>query len=170
MKLRNFKLQKYKHFCIITLENLTTQYTATMQQPASNMDSARPHPQWDSPLFQLPQELRNMIYTQLFLSTRLTHGVTKRRLYRFQYWYCFVRMVPAQNALAFLRTCRRTKPEIGESWLGEVLFNFEDIRTMLDKIASLSVGTLSKIRHLRFVVIYYGLVVHRISATTSAQP
>ncbi|KAI0458494.1 hypothetical protein F5B21DRAFT_529006 [Xylaria acuta] len=39
--------------------------------------------------------------------------------------------------------------EIGDSWLGQVLFSFEDTETMTTKLAALPVATLSKIRHIR---------------------
>ncbi|KAI0159636.1 hypothetical protein GGR57DRAFT_499961 [Xylariaceae sp. FL1272] len=39
--------------------------------------------------------------------------------------------------------------DIGLRWIGQVLFNFEDIETMLDKLSSISKTILSDIRHLR---------------------
>jgi hypothetical protein len=41
------------------------------------------------------------------------------------------------------------RTEIGDTWLGQVLFSFEDAETMMDKLAALSMAALSKIRHLR---------------------
>lgn len=38
-----------------------------------------------------------------------------------------------------------------EVWIGQVLFNFEDPETMLDKLTALPFATLSRLRHLRIV-------------------
>ncbi|KAI0862893.1 hypothetical protein F4860DRAFT_102386 [Xylaria cubensis] len=92
--------------------------------------------QKSSMLFQIPQELRDMIYTQLFINTRLSHGH---------------RVFPAANALSILRTCRRARAEIGDSWLGQVLFHFNNVDTMLTKLAALPMAALSKIRHMRIL-------------------
>lgn len=101
-------------------------------------------PQTKSLLFQrLPQKIRDHIWTQLFYSTRFTFGErTTGRIGR-------VKIKPAPNGLALLRTCRRVQLEIGESWLRRVLFCFEDIEAMLDKLSALPVETLSKLRHMR---------------------
>lgn len=48
-----------------------------------------------------------------------------------------------------LKTCRRVRDEIGGSWLGQVLFNFETCEEMMVKFMALPAATLSKIRHLR---------------------
>ncbi|KAH6626637.1 hypothetical protein B0J18DRAFT_425297 [Chaetomium sp. MPI-SDFR-AT-0129] len=105
---------------------------------------AKLNPQTESSLFhRLPQEIRDCIWTQLFCSTRFTFGKTPAsRIGR-------VNIKPAPNGLALLRTCRRAYLEIGDSWLRQVLFCFETIETMLDKLSALSVDTLSKLRYLR---------------------
>lgn len=106
--------------------------------------SAKVNPQTGSLLFQrLPQEIRDHICTQLFYSTRFTVG--ERPTGRIG----VVKIKPAPNGLALLRTCRRAQLEIGDSWLRYVLFCFEDTKTMLDKLSALSVDTLSKLRHMR---------------------
>ncbi|CAJ2505031.1 Uu.00g124250.m01.CDS01 [Anthostomella pinea] len=56
---------------------------------------------------------------------------------------------PAPNARSLLRTCRRIRAEIGDTWLGQVLFSFEDYQTMLNKLTALPIDSLAKIRHLR---------------------
>ena len=105
----------------------------------SRTTAAQIDPQNASLLFQkAPQEIRNHIYFLLFSSTRFSFGSD---------WDYVLR--PALNGLALARTCRRAWLEIGDSWLGQVLFCFDDIHTMLDKLTVISAGTLSKIRYLR---------------------
>lgn len=100
--------------------------------------------QGESLLFQrVPQEIRNQIYTQLFSSTRFTFGS------RWISCTTRVNVKPAPHGLALLRTCRRASLEIADSWLQLVLFSFEDPYTMLDKLSTLPIETLSKIRHMR---------------------
>lgn len=95
-------------------------------------------------LFQLlPQELRDMVYSHIFFSTRLANG--QRAVSRIDR----IRVKPAPNALAILQTCRRASKEIGDTWIGQILFSFEDPETMLDKLIALHPGILSKMRHLR---------------------
>ena len=111
-------------------------------------------PQIGSRLFLLPQELRDAIYEHLFTSTRLSHGERSvTRLAR-------LRITPAPNGLGLLRTCRRARAEIADSWLGIVLFSFEDPETMLDKLTSIPRAVLGKIRRVRVtgdtVMLSYG--------------
>lgn len=94
-------------------------------------------------LLQLPGETRNLIYSHLFTSTRLTFGE------RHISWSITKRMKPAPNSLAILRTCNLIKQEAGDLWLGQVLFNFEHAEDMLDKLSALPLTTLSQIRHIR---------------------
>ncbi len=49
--------------------------------------------------------------------------------------------------LALLRVCRQIYKEGKSFWLGRVLFNFEDVESLLDKLSQLLVATLSQIRH-----------------------
>lgn len=103
----------------------------------------------DSSLFfqKLPTELRLEIYSHLFCSTRLSFGkrptLATGKLRN-------IRLRPAPNSLSVLRASRRVNDEIGDSWLGQVLFSFEDPETMLDKLADLDRQTLGKLRHLRY--------------------
>lgn len=108
------------------------------QPPAPAVD-----PQAGSRLFLLPQELRDAIYGHLFASTRFSHGE------RYVTRLASLRITPAPNGLALLRTCRRARAEIADSWLGMVLFSFEDPQTMLDKLTAIPRGVLEKIRRLR---------------------
>ncbi|RYP02220.1 hypothetical protein DL764_005900 [Monosporascus ibericus] len=94
-------------------------------------------------LFQLPQELRNQIYSHVFFSTRLAYG--RRAVSQIRR----ITIKPAPNALAILQTCRQAKEEIGDTWISQILFSFEDPETMLDKLTALPSGILPKIRHLR---------------------
>ncbi|WAO97089.1 Hypothetical protein NCS54_01479500 [Fusarium falciforme] len=111
----------------------------TLREPTFAAD-----PQDKSRLFQhLPQELRDKICSHVFFSTGLAYS--RRAVDRVDR----IRIKPAQNALAMLQTCRRAKEEIGDTWIGQVFFSFEDPKTMLDILTALPPGTLSKMRHLR---------------------
>lgn len=94
-------------------------------------------------LLQLPGEIRNQIYTCLFVSTTITFGeslvtdITSEP------------MKPASSSLAIIRTCRQIKQEAGTLWLGLVLLNFENPMHMPDKLSTLPLTTRSEIRHLR---------------------
>lgn len=103
----------------------------------------------DSSLFfqRLPPEIRLEIYSQIFYSTRLSFG--KRPIFD-KSKLSNIRMRPAPNSLSVLRVCRRVNDEIGDSWLGQVLFSFDDPETMLDKLADLDQQTLGKLRHMRY--------------------
>lgn len=92
---------------------------------------------------QIPRELRDQIYVCLFASTRITFGKRLTSLSTKK------TMKPAPNALAILRTCRQINQEARAFWLGHVLFNFEHVGDLLDKLSILPPTTLSQIRHLR---------------------
>ncbi|KAK4194887.1 hypothetical protein QBC40DRAFT_237681 [Triangularia verruculosa] len=100
------------------------------------------HPQSASPFFRIPFELRDEIYSLLFTSTRLTFGFRVANDNQ-----TLIKLQPSPHALALVRACRRTNAEISKSWLGHVLFSFEDPRTMLDKLATLPVEELSLVRY-----------------------
>lgn len=97
-------------------------------------------------LLQLPRELRDNVYTFLWTSTRVTFGQRCRgrigtgRIER-------KNMKPAPNSLALLRVCRQTFEENKSLWLGRVLFNFEGVRSLLDKLSLLPSTKLSQIRY-----------------------
>lgn len=104
--------------------------------------------QESSQLFQkLPLEIRYLIYSHHFHATRLSHGFRMVGGWGSLFHMEFIK--PTPNALSLLRVCRRAKEEIGDSWLKQVLFNFEDLETMLNKLTPLPTTTLSQIRHLR---------------------
>lgn len=106
-------------------------------------------PQESSLFFQkLPPEIRLDIYDHLFGSTRLSFGTRPARIAGKM---GTVRLRPAPNSLSLLRVCRRVTDEIGDSWLGQVLFSFEDPETMLDKLADLDPQALAKVRHMRYL-------------------
>ncbi|KAM7209799.1 hypothetical protein V8F06_014820 [Rhypophila decipiens] len=97
-----------------------------------------------SPLFhKIPQEIRDKIYDQVFAYTRLSHG--EKPLGRIN----SVKVKPAPHSLALLRTCHRIKDEIGDRWLRQVLFHFEDPLDMLDKLTALPHRVISQLRHVR---------------------
>jgi hypothetical protein len=99
-------------------------------------------PQPESPLLRLPGELREQIYDFLFVSTRVTFGERSTgRIGR-------KTLKPAPHSLALLRVCRQIYKEGKSFWLGRVLFNFENVESLLDKLSQLSLTTLSQIRHI----------------------
>ncbi|KAJ7724862.1 hypothetical protein B0H16DRAFT_1665957 [Mycena metata] len=99
--------------------------------------------QLGSLFMQLPREMRDEIYPHLFFSTRLVWG--HRALGRIDQ----LRITSAPNALALLRSCRQVRAEIGNTWLQQVLFVFEDPNSMLDKLANIPTTTLALIRYAR---------------------
>ncbi len=94
-------------------------------------------------LFELPRELRDEIFVTLFNSTRLTFGMRYNGLQGERF------MKPAPYSLGLLRTCNQIFAETRDIWIKHVLFNFEDPKTMLNKLSDLPDSTVSKIRHLR---------------------
>ncbi|KAJ3549308.1 hypothetical protein NM208_g576 [Fusarium decemcellulare] len=102
-----------------------------------------PNTQESSPLFRLPVELRAEIYSRVFSTTRISHGL-KAISVTSRFW-----ISPAENSLTLLRTCRRVRGEIGDSCLGQVLFSFEHPRDMLEKFTALPHQIVGKIRCLR---------------------
>lgn len=96
-------------------------------------------------LWRVPQEIRDLIYEQLFQSTRLSHGYAAM-----DHVICGeVLITPDPHSLALLRTCRRIRFEIGGRWKRHVLFNFHDIATMMNKLTSIPRETLPELRHVR---------------------
>lgn len=103
-----------------------------------------PHHQSQSTLFGVfPPEIRHIIYSQLFLSTRLTYGIVDHHEQSARL------MRPAPDTLAILRTCRQAREEIGDSWIGKVLFNFTESRYMSKLLESWPRDVLTKMRRLR---------------------
>lgn len=103
-----------------------------------------------SPFFQLPQEVRDRIYSLVFYawygregSPALYLGESPRS-----------RPVPNlryRHALALLRTCRRARDEVGDKWMKYGFFIFRDPVAMLDILTQIGPDTLSLIRDMRVV-------------------
>jgi hypothetical protein len=104
------------------------------------MPKAVTHSQEDSLLFQLPQELRDEIYNQVFSDTCISWSLNGTDS---------IPAPPQPHHLGLLRTCQRTKAEIGDKWLGQVLFSFEHPATMLDVLTDIPTETLSSIRQVK---------------------
>ncbi|KAH6621581.1 hypothetical protein B0J18DRAFT_230704 [Chaetomium sp. MPI-SDFR-AT-0129] len=102
------------------------------------------NPQMDSPFFQrLPPEIRDLVWVQVFSSTRIAVGYLEFPLFH------FAKVKPARHSLAALRVCRRARLEIGDCWLRHVRFDFPGIQTMFKKLSVLPVDTLTNLRHVR---------------------
>ena len=95
-----------------------------------------------SGFLRLPREIRDMIYESVFRNTRISHG-------RIEALYHTARRLPDPFALSLLKVCRRVHAEIGETWLGMVLFHFEEVETLMDKISAIPAKVRSKICHVR---------------------
>lgn len=113
------------------------------EESTSTVNMARQcHMQGDSIFFSIiPQEIRDEIYSLVFLTTRLRRG--KKYIDS-----KMVKFLPAPNSLAILQVCHRMTAEIGDSWIGQILFYYEDVRSMLDHLTVLP-EIIPKIRHLR---------------------
>lgn len=111
--------------------------------PEAAVKVGRAKPQTRSLLMQLPRELRIIIYAFLFSSTRFTSGK------RCSYKSVVYRYISAPHGLAILFSCRQAYVEIGQSWVGHVLFCFKTPRAMLDKLGDIPLETRSMIRHVR---------------------
>ncbi|KAH7120568.1 hypothetical protein EDB81DRAFT_631449, partial [Dactylonectria macrodidyma] len=123
-------------------DNLETE-TPRREQDTTRQPDPGSNPQGKSPLFAcLPPEIRREIFSLVFYNTRVTYG----SVYRNGTWSTNIK--PAPNSLALLRTCRRAKEEVGDSWLGKILFSFRNPETMLDKLTPLPRETRAKIRYL----------------------
>lgn len=96
-----------------------------------------------SPLLNLPREVRDDIFDIFFTSTRLTYGMR----YSTRHGERFIR--PAPHSMAILRVCQQIYAEVRHIWMEQVLFNFEDPQTMLNKLSALPDSTLSRIHFLR---------------------
>ena len=94
-----------------------------------------------------------MIYAELFSSTRFSSGDRKVT------WNKSLPVVSSAHGLAILRTCRRMHNEIREQdWLSRVLFHFENLEAMLDKLTNIPNTKLSQVRHVRVVIGYNDLI------------
>jgi hypothetical protein len=116
---------------------------ATADQATSASSPA--NQQLNSKFMQLPQEIRDEIYANVFRSTRLAFG--ERYLGRSD----GMRVLSSARGtmLALLRTCRRVKDEIGVSWLRQMLFQFEDPMSLMGKLTEMPIAVRKQIRHVR---------------------
>ncbi|KAJ0414386.1 hypothetical protein BJY00DRAFT_318871 [Aspergillus carlsbadensis] len=96
-------------------------------------------------LLLLPAELRLQVYLHLFSATRLAYG--ERVMTRISPKY--KRMKPAPNSLAILRSCLLINREIESSWISQVLFTFERVHDLLEKLSSVPRAVVERIRHIR---------------------
>ncbi|KAI1267704.1 hypothetical protein F5Y18DRAFT_378600 [Xylariaceae sp. FL1019] len=96
----------------------------------------------------LPQELRDLIYEMVFSSTRLSFG-TSRFFCCHHQQYETVCIKQRPDLLGLLRVCKRTRIEIGHTWMRHVLFSFETPRTMLVKLMNLPLELREMIRFVR---------------------
>jgi hypothetical protein len=124
---------------------LQTRYTLTVaERHFEAMDTTEmQQPRNIYRLLQLPCELRDEIYHHLFSSTRLAYdkryiGCQKQ-----------VTIKPRPNALAILRTWRQVNQEAASLWPGRILFNFEILEELLDKLSPLPAATIAKLKHVR---------------------
>lgn len=114
-------------------------------------------PQGSSLSLKLPIEIRLEIYSRVFYSTRLAFGgrlrtatpvsLSHRLTDSANLEHVQLRSVP--NSLSLLCVCRRVNGEIGHSWIGQVLFSFEDAQTTFRKLTALEPSVLAKLRHMR---------------------
>jgi hypothetical protein len=98
-----------------------------------------------STLLRLPWELRDKIYCHAFLSTQITCGERPTGLHE---RHETMTIKPAPHSLALLRVCRQIHEETKSLWLGVILFNFEGVEGLLDKLWPLLSSSLSQIRRI----------------------
>lgn len=106
------------------------------------MPKAVTHSQRDSLLFQLPQELRDEIYDRVFSNAWIRWSRDRTNS---------IPAPPQPHLLGLLRTCQRIKVEVGDTWLGQVLFCFENPAAMLDVLTDISTEKLSRIRQVKIL-------------------
>lgn len=115
---------------------------ATNREPDPSRCEPGIRAQHQSLLFRLPLELRYQIYEFIFRSCTTSH----RRTFADGIRGAPVR--PEPHNLALLRTCRRISHEIGDTWISQVCFAFEESRTMLDTLTTIPKPTLARISYL----------------------
>ena len=104
--------------------------------PIKNASSSA-NQQLQSKIMHLPQEVRDEICANIFYSIHFTYAHEGHP----------IESSAREIGLALLRTCRRARDEIGVSWLHQVLFNFLDPFTLLNKLADLPITLREQIRH-----------------------
>ncbi|KAK5699894.1 hypothetical protein LTR97_006028 [Elasticomyces elasticus] len=125
-----------------------TQWVKT-QKPSSSARARPVDSQLQSRLMQLPREIRDEIYACVLYSTELIYGQpghpgdSHRRCHR------RIAAVDYGKTLALLRTCRRVRSEIANEWLAQILFRFENLLALLEKLAYLSNAMRCQIRRVQ---------------------
>jgi len=97
------------------------------------------NPQSSCPLFELPQELCDRIYSFVFSSTILDKTQLK---------YYESDGTPPFQKLSLLRTCHRLSSDIGTSWISQVTIEFDQPEDLIHALRPLPSTTLTQIRHL----------------------
>lgn len=97
------------------------------------------NPQSLCPLFRLPQELRDRIYSFVFSSSILDKSPLE---------YYESDGNPPYQKLSLLRTCHRLSAEIGTSWISQVTIEFARPEDLIQALNPLPLTTLAQIRHL----------------------
>ncbi|KAK3694512.1 hypothetical protein B0T22DRAFT_477256 [Podospora appendiculata] len=126
-------------------------------------------PQQQSQFYRLPVEIRVEVYEKVFALTEFSFGSTAGSCH-WDSTGCTRSQEarPRSNRLALLRVCKAMARDIKKNipnWPDRrgVLFDFEDTKVMLEKLATIPTATLRSIRHVRFratplpLVIYPGL-------------
>ncbi|KAK3618262.1 hypothetical protein LTR56_024751 [Elasticomyces elasticus] len=119
----------------MTRTNASRKQWAKTQKPSSSARARPVDSQLQSRLMQLPREIRDQIYACVFYSTELIYGQpghpsdSHRRCHR------RIAAVDYGKTLALLRTCRRICSEIANEWLAQILFRFENLLALLEKLA-----------------------------------
>jgi hypothetical protein len=122
---------------------------AEEERPASDANtesaSSAAYQQMQCGMMRLSQELRDKIYADVFCSTAFRGDrymdpdhVIDHRL-----------PVSSITSLALLRTCRRVRDEIGNTWIRQSCFSFKDPESLLDRLAGIPIAVRCQIRHLR---------------------
>ncbi|CAK7266547.1 hypothetical protein SEPCBS119000_002086 [Sporothrix epigloea] len=162
--------------------------TGQPPRAATPVSTPRRPTQQASPFLALPQEIRDEIYAYVFHSTRLTMGRrvncaaadlpasthsqngrekqvngTKAACYNDTSTHTITHIRPARHTMALFLVCRQVTRELvrDNAWISQVLFNFEDVATMLDVLGGVfsSPEQRSLIREVR--VREGGLFVHQ---------
>lgn len=124
------------------LDHLINTQPTSISGPLDNV--AKPAPRRTTTFLTLPGEIRDIIYKYLFTSTRLSFGR------RYTSRISTKNILPARNSLAILRVCRQANQEAKDLWISRVLFSFERVEDMLDKLSTTDpVAVVSRIRHVR---------------------
>jgi hypothetical protein len=119
------------------------------KRPASDANtesaSSAAYQQMQCGMMRLSQELRDKIYADVFCSTAFRGDrymdpdhVIDHRL-----------PVSSTTSLALLRTCRRVRDEIGNTWIRQSCFSFKDPESLLDRLAGIPIDVRGQIRHMR---------------------